>query len=1724
MADYQPDYDEKEDCMFWSKLNNDSCFFFTEESRLNKWKEIPLSIKYEAIQRMKICRFWLPIFLQRDQSNDVVAWAVDLRLINSKDSDELTLRNLERIDIVETVIQAVETSYLDDESLRKFIRKTHLLNRQPMTSVMDGVLSFLEGIGDFAGLSLRLAHLGNDRWSMLLIQQIIKEFSNLYREMTNNVEETMKELKHQPSESQIEKSEEMKKKGNENFQKMQYEDAVKFYTKAISYYPDNHIIYGNRALCYIRCKKYLKAVFDGKRAILIKPLWPKGHYRYCEALFLLGQLCKAIHANATARFLCKESNDGIKDLEEQHSKFETQFNLCGGSFGSPKNIPAKSCAASKQLNKDKISKNGNIHKVSNGKTAKQTAKMQKTAPQEVNTKDVKSTKSERLSEKMKPECNSPAKDKTKNKRDPGQKSSQKKADSKIEECEKLRSMVQDGYTALVDLRCRNAEQAFSKALALLETVTPKDLGLSTVDILLLLFGRASALTEIGQPEELSEAKKVLEKVKSYEERTFHCLTYYAIGRVYVRQNRFAVALENFLDSLQMVKNQILPGKLTWPLTKEVVKETQLDYFKDVLNSAIETCRFPPPPDAICRFETCLNPLKTLIYFTDPDFKGFIQICCSQRCKIEYHINCWKTLKSSMSVENEKSFLLRSCLTQSCGGQICNIKIFGPTGLAKYQLESVVPKFHSQKKPKVNQKCTSLKKLNSKEQRKKKRKLKKQSLQGNVMSDEILKQGEDQAAQSQQKAWLLYRDRVLLQISQNIDLLKEETALQVSVVTRSLKPWLELDSLRGNQIAGQMLEWSEGQMPSLGQAVELLLERKNRVWARVFIQELSICADVNPKLSSWACQLNDAGLAAAGSFIDSHAEHLEHLDLSLLLNFSPLQDAIIEKLGARPELFSTFGLTVTEYFKQAQPPDARMFIWTLEEHRDDYVSCHNILDEYFDMISGHCSVIKKSDENENISSMKAKSRGRKKKQKESKGVIVLSGMRAATSREDWNQEPYEDDSLSFLDPDNLFSVPSHLREEVADFEDQYNSSRHGSDLIQILDNNPDPTKESLYDYFAQILDKHGPLEAEDPLLVGELDNFPAEARQKIEECGSFESFLLNSLRFMKMGLCIGLAHHAVSLQQAGHGASLDDLDDLVEVSNSEFHSHIPDFYMVDASLVYPMVHYSPPMTELYRMLPNPYTIPFYEAGNNTITPGTFDHDPLPISFLPERDYETVVDGCEPGLDVLNGTPVAGGNETFLKKDAEVQTQEITRTVAVNTEIYERYEKVQGGINRHGKAIKSLEEDIKVLKLNINIANKPSDIKLLEEDLQKMTTNIQVTNKELLLFQQKLEEEVKRDQKEKKANQEALKSLKQETEKLVGEQESLNQNIRETKSNYEAKLTDFLELSNQLAAEKMSLEDEIERCKTLLKSSYRRSSKALLTVVESSRDEDFYILHREKASTKVLLNKLEEALHKVSNQDLEMKRNDTRATLEEIEKKISNAEQRFQMQMDQVRSGRKVKDQLEPAAAAAAAAVVPLAQASLSTQPSAAASNTTASNASPRKPLNKTVGPPPNTVFNRAVEKLNTMFPDYSRSDLMGFIQELRSSSGGSLSSMALPDVVNGVTQLILDHQERLSTAGPHTLGRMSPAQRAKHPLAPPVWQAVGQQRSMDTSALNEEDPCIICHEEMTSVDTCVLECRHSFHNECIRSWLREQSTCPTCRTLALLPEEFPALTGRRHQAP
>lgn len=54
------------------------------------------------------------------------------------------------------------------------------------------------------------------------------------------------------------------------------------------------------------------------------PVW-QGHYRYCEAMFLLGEHKRAMAANEWAQTLCKADPEGMKDLLQQHAKFNIEM-------------------------------------------------------------------------------------------------------------------------------------------------------------------------------------------------------------------------------------------------------------------------------------------------------------------------------------------------------------------------------------------------------------------------------------------------------------------------------------------------------------------------------------------------------------------------------------------------------------------------------------------------------------------------------------------------------------------------------------------------------------------------------------------------------------------------------------------------------------------------------------------------------------------------------------------------------------------------------------------------------------------------------------------------------------------------------------------------------------------------------------------------------------------------------------------------------------------------------------------------------------------------------------------------------------------------------------------------------------------------------------------------------------------------------------------------------
>ncbi|NWW72675.1 TTC3 ligase, partial [Climacteris rufus] len=102
----------------------------------------------------------------------------------------------------------------------------------------------------------------------------------------------------------------------------------------------------------------------------------------------------------------------------------------------------------------------------------------------------------------------------------------------------------------------------------------------------------------------------------------------------------------------------------------------------------------------------------------------------------------------------------------------------------------------------------------------------------------------------------------------------------------------------------------------------------------------------------------------------------------------------------------------------------------------------------------------------------------------------------------------------------FVIPEYVQEQLEEFEALYNVS-NSNDYQRLLNNNPDPICENLYEYFSQILEEHGPLEINNKLLIGEYEHFPEETRKVVEDEGGLEPFLLKSLRFIMVDNFLGL---------------------------------------------------------------------------------------------------------------------------------------------------------------------------------------------------------------------------------------------------------------------------------------------------------------------------------------------------------------------------------------------------------------------------------------------------------------------------------------------------------------------------------------------------------------------------------------------------------------------------
>ncbi|XP_077621581.1 E3 ubiquitin-protein ligase TTC3 isoform X3 [Crocuta crocuta] len=1033
----------------------------------NMWCSKPVSILQDYCDAIKIHIFW-PLLFQRQHSSVISRLHPCVESSNSHAS-EISLKKLQHLELMEDIVELAKKVVNDSFFIGGLLRIGYKIENKILA--MEEALNWVKYTGDVTILP-KLGAVDNC-WPMLSI--FFTEYKyHITKVITENCN-LLEEFKTQTCAECIEQGELMKMKGNEEFSKERFDIAIIYYTRAIEYRPENHLLYGNRALCFLRTGQFRNALGDGKRATILRSNWTKGHYRYCAALSMLGEYDWALQANIKAQKLCKNDPEGIKDLIQQHVKLQKQIEDLQGRtpvrnpfkafYESRAYIPSLSAPAfSTSLNFVETEKDSRKtkHEMANGgnQNLKVVDEALKVDDCDCHLEFLPPSQPPKYKGKQKSRNNELEKFSSssqgtlpvdlKNILEKQFSKSSRAAHQDFANIMKmLRSLIQDGYTALLEQRCRSAAQAFTELLNGLDPQKIKQLNLAMINYVLVVYGLAVSLLGIGQPEML---------------------------------------LEKF----------------------------------------IEECKFPPVPDAICCYQKCHGYSKIQIYITDPDFKGFIRISCCQYCKIEFHMNCWKKLKTTTFNDKiDKDFLQGICLTPDCEGIISKIIIFSSGGQVKCEFEHKVIKEKVPPRPILKQKCSSLEKLRLKEDKKLKRKLQKKEAKklAQEKMEEDLRESNPPKTEEQKdtidnvQSCQFLDDRILQCIKQYADKIKSGI-LNTSKLLKELLSWKVLSTEDYTTCFSSRNFLNE----AVDYVIRHLIQEKNRVKTRIFLHVLSELKEVEPKLAAWIQKLNSFGLDATGPFFSRYGASLKELDFSIMTFLWN------EKYGHK--LASIEGKQLDYFYEPTSLKEARCLIWLLEEHRDKFPVLHNALDEFFDIMDSRCTVLRKQDSGDvPFNSAKMKNKGKKKKPKDSKPMLVGSGTASVTPN---NETVTSGEDHSKRNPNSAgpFVVPDHLRQDVEEFEAMY--EQHSSEYVvrnkKLWDINPKQKCSTLYDYFSQLLEEHGPLDMSNKMFSEEYEFFPEETRQILEKAGGLKSFLLGCPRFVVIDNCIALKKVALRLKK------------------------------------------------------------------------------------------------------------------------------------------------------------------------------------------------------------------------------------------------------------------------------------------------------------------------------------------------------------------------------------------------------------------------------------------------------------------------------------------------------------------------------------------------------------------------------------------------------------------
>ncbi|XP_032234867.2 E3 ubiquitin-protein ligase TTC3 isoform X2 [Nematostella vectensis] len=1771
------------------------------------WLDMSKAARERHMRVMKIYLLSPFLFGVVEQEDKWINWAYQSRLLPSSSKFEMSALSEEyfqAVDIVEDSFDMLNKHLLAKEVMEEMVKAMSMMDKINTMNKVEKAITCAESYNLFIKIRDCVKHPNNKRKDvglLLAIQQACDHIKKLTREnkdLAKIYEENC--LKGERA------SEDRKLQGNDHFNHGKYKAAISAYTLAISGAPYNHILYGNRAQSYLKSEDLREGLTDGRRAVVLKPDWTKGQFRYAQAFFELGYYERAISTNRAAIKLCSGCKNS-KDLDVQYEKFmakQEKVRLGGsvnGTMSSPhttvnglngrqdidKNnlddLPALVDAATSDSSGDSSDSDDNhdldgINSVltddDDGPPELVTESSAASDSDEIDAR-LKKNNTEAHSnhsiKKPKPTSDGHRNNNTLNIKDvkpasqgkPSKKREKKKDDpaqqAAAQRKKELMATLKQGTSALLDKKPQAAVRYYSGALKLLSEDPIENFEIKHIDYMLMLYAHGTACLATGIYKELLEATRQFETIIVQFKDTKFPLAFYGLGRVYHRQNRFSEALEPLNQGLEMVKGGEEFGVYRWPSSQVIIEETKPGKLLVAFQAFITVCSHPPRPDAVCRYNYCSG--RTVIYLSDPDYKGYVRLMCEDSCRIDYHHNCWKKFKSSYDEKNgDKDFLDGQCMTPDCEAPVVRVQIFSDAGLkTEFASSKADTKAIKQSKTKTPSK-------QHKQDRYRRERAESKTEENNLTTDDEKQKDEHLSIQATPKSQPSTQQTHLNDHSSDkTKQLKQDTKIQTD------ENQLNACNLEDNGTGLYILKKNEEKPqedPVTGKGIKSKSKRKkakNTQSLDEFLKHLGSDGNMPSPTDTSVNDVNKPETLFGGRLFPTPPPdwYQQELDSSFAIppELQSEHQAIEAEFKAMNNPFPLNIATNAGYVADPIKADTETALDYILSMFHEVLSVHGPLDISDARILEPLNFLPESYQ---------------------QTIDNAGGLK-----------PFFTNSGQFLVTGNTVMLPDDLAfQELI----QKQNPALGLDGIR-------KSKSFTNDEANFLLDDH---------QGGHLSNSASPETSPLNP--SSKEFYPRSLSLTN------LDDGTTTLQPPCLPT------DVTSAENINMNIKIPLLH--DDSIVEWLV---PNMADkISKTEDNNIVSNCVDTGTETVSNCTID-----ASFSPEKSAKDSSSDSLLSPPRLSRFGSNGPEVTISVKTKGIQTQPQVKTKGIGTDpLTEPYK------SEYTKAVQERDEaNRKAQELQDKLAGIQGkhnlEVEKLKEKLSEMQQEKEKLAKEISSSKHECKQELHKlrgEFEDKKRQSETLQDrFKTESERFKATIKGLQDELTAAKADLSTEKT-------KSSSDTVQKDEAVRKVSALRQQQEQRAQEAEVKLLELRRDVGLRFLERAYQESHITLTNLTAySTMCPGTSKLEEMLNTWRVYVNDTRQKIVQCKTIFDKQIQEVQSGRalstltplpipgpapypaptmlnlpgqqgippqvpQTSNRLPPTATTTALSVTQppkVAQAAGTAVPASkpatnnmqAAKPSPANHVAPPKasstnhvaaakqgvfpaakqpmqfaapvakppppqatapqakapiPAKPTADDPcvaggvtaakavggasetktrPSNSFEKIMLRLSTMYPHFSRSELTGFIKEVRQNKHGTLTGLSLEEIVASVAGLVdAKHKSGalrppgapVAQAGPHRITapprQLNQSANSSQPPAPvPAHPPPAASLEFD-----EEDPCVICHEEMRH-NVVRLECGHRYHDACIRKWLLgEQSTCPTCRVHALLPDEFPRL--------